>query len=154
MTYPGFRVGTFATYRGRERSCAYRFQTNEVIFFSRSPENPDPDLYEWDDVRKGWIAVLNAGDCDRVFAVNTFVLYRGHRCEVTEMRDDGTAEILYADWNGAWAVSGGGFEQRNKYEYYKIVTMSELYDYHEEQRDELFDQWRERSFPRPAQATP
>lgn len=151
MTYPGFRVGTFMTYRGRERSCAYRFQTNEVVLFSRAPENPDPDLYEWDATRNGWIAILDADTCDRVFAVNTFAQYHGHRCEVTAMRDDGTAEILYADWNGAWAVSEGGFEQRNKYEYYKIVPVHELYDYHEEQLDQLFDRWRGQHFAKPAE---
>lgn len=153
MTYPGFRTGTFMSYRGLERGCSYRFPSNEVVLFSRAPENPDPDLYEWDESRKGWIAILDANMCDRVFAVNTFALYRGHRCEVTAMNDDGTAEILYADWNGAWAVAGGGFEQRDKYEYYKIVPVSELYDYHEEQLDQVIDRWREQNFPRPAEVS-
>jgi hypothetical protein len=153
MTYPPFRFGTFVSYGGRERSGTYRPGSGEVIFFSREPENPDPRIYEWDDNRKGWIAILDARDCDRVFNVNTFALYRGHRCEVTAMNNDGAAEILYADWNGGWAVRAGGFEQRNKLEYYKVVPMNELYDYHEEQQDLVFDEWRERNFSRPPEVS-
>ena len=154
MTYPGFRFGTVVTYGGHERAGgSFNSQTGKAIFFSRAPENPDPDLYEWDDSRKGWVAVLDAGDCERVFWAAAFVMYRGYRCQVMKMFEDGTAEILYNDWNGAWAQMQGGFEQREKYEFYKVVPVSELYDYHEEQRDLVFDEWREQSFTRPAAAT-
>ena len=151
MSYPGFRSDTFVSYRGRERRGSYNFQTGRVVFFSRAPENPEPDLYAWDERRNGWIAYVDADDCDRVFSAAAFITYQGYRCQVMKMFDDGTAEILYNDWNGAWAVTGGGFEQRDKYEYYKIVPVSELYDYHEEQRDLVFDRWREQNFPRPAE---
>jgi hypothetical protein len=150
MTYPGYRSGTTVSYRGRERPATYRYQTGEVIFFSRAPENPDPELYEWDEQRQGWIALLNASDCDRVFSVNPFAWYLGNLCEVTAMNEDGTAELRYADWNGSWAVANG-FEQRNKLEYYKVVPVNELYDYHEKQRDLVFDEWRTRNFARSAE---
>ena len=153
MTYPGFRSGEFAVVNGRERSCSYIFQTATVSFFTRAPENPDPAIYTWYERGQGWLAELPASQFDRVFAVDTLATYRGYRCRVMNLFEDGTAEILYDDWNGAWAGTAGGFEQREKYEYYKIVPMSELYDYHEEQRDLVFDSWREQNFPRPAEAS-
>jgi hypothetical protein len=153
MTYPGFRSGTFAVVNGRERSCSYIFQTKTVTFFTRAAENPDPAIYTWYDRGKGWLAELPASQFDRVYAVSTFVSYYGYRCEVVEFKDDGTAELRYSDWNGAWAGMQGGFEQREKYEFYKVVPVSELYDYHEEQRDLVFDDWREQNFARPAETT-
>lgn len=147
MSYPGFRFGTVVVHGGRERTGgSFDSETNQVLFFSRAPENPDPELYVWDEARKGWIAVLEASECDRVFRAGAFAMYRGYRCQVMDIFDDGTAEIRYDDWNGAWAVTAGGFEQREKYEYYKVVHVSELYDYHEEQYDLRFDQWREQDF--------
>src|SRR6266545_4264452 len=146
MTYPGFRIGEFAVKDGREQRCSYIFQTEKVTFFTRAAENPDPEIYHWYDRGKGWLAEFDATHFDRVYSVAAFAMYRGYRCRVMEMFDNGTAEILYDDWNGAWAATEGGFEQRNKYEYYKIVPVGELHDYHEEQQDLVFDTWRERNF--------
>jgi len=153
MTYPAFRSGGHVTRNGRDFQGYYDARSGSVLVVIRQDENPDPSVYEWNDYRRGWVAEFPAGEFERIFAVNTFALYQGYRCEVTEMSDNGTAEILYADWNGAWATSAGGFEQRNKYEYYKTVPVSELYDYHEEQLDLLFDEWRDNNFPKPAEVS-
>src|SRR5690348_16072033 len=103
MTYPGFRTGGHVTRNGRDLQGFYDFQTETVLVVIRQPDNPDPAVYEWNDYRRGWVAEFPASQFERIFAVNTFAQYRGHRCEVTAIYDNGTAEILYADWNGAWA---------------------------------------------------
>lgn len=155
MTYPTFRVGDHVLLNGRERQATYLRQDGVIVFFSRAKDNPDPGLYSWDERRKGWIARIPVDQVDRVFSVSTFALYRGQRCLVEGIDDDGVADILYADENGAWATSAaGGFATREKYEYVKRVPIADLYDYHEEQLDLLFEDWRKNTFAPPAEAAP
>ncbi|MEU4742749.1 hypothetical protein AB0G02_20110 [Actinosynnema sp. NPDC023658] len=139
---------------GREYEAAYRNDSDTVVVIEKTPENPDPSRYQWVDYYRGWVGKYPLSDCDRVFAVNTFARYSGYRVEVVSVNDDGTVKIQYADWNGAWATTAGGFVEHNKYELFKTVPVRELHDYHEEQRDLLFQKWRERTFPRPAEETP
>jgi hypothetical protein len=154
MTYPPFRSGQFARANGREHEVDYERDSDSVFIIDKSPENPDPSRYEWVDYYRGWVGEFPLSGFDRVFAVHTYARYSGYRCEVMSFGDDGTAEIRYADWNGAWATTAGGFVERNKYEFFKTVPVGELHDYHEEQRDLLFGKWRESTFPRPPEATP
>lgn len=156
MTYPGFRPGgQYARMNGREYRAAYdsNYDADSIVIIQRTPENPDPSRYEWVDYHRGWVGEYPLSACDRVFSVYTYARYSGHRCEVLSFNDDGTAEIQYADWNGAWATASG-FVQRNKYEYFKTVPVRELHDYHEKQRDLLFEQWRDSTFPKPEEAQP
>lgn len=153
MIYRGFRSGHHARANGREYKVAYDRNDDTLIVIDKSPENPDPSRYEWVDYHRGWVGEFPVSDFDRVFSVNTFARYRGHKCEVVSANDDGTMEIQYKDSDGGWAVAMG-FVQHNKYEFLKTVPASELHDYHERQRDLLFEEWRERTFPRPPEATP
>ncbi|NUT53834.1 MAG: hypothetical protein HOV94_42075 [Saccharothrix sp.] len=138
---------------GREYKASYSGRDDTVLIVEKTPENPDPTRYKWVDYHRGWVARYPLADVDRVFEVHTYARYRGHRCEVRSVDDDGTLELQYAASNGGWAL-GMGFEQRDKYEYLKTVSAGELHDYHEEQRDLLFEQWRDRTFPRPPGAAP
>jgi hypothetical protein len=153
MTYPGFRSGHHARANGREYEVEYDRNGDSLFVIDKSPENPDPSRYEWVDYHRGWVGEFPIGDFDRVFSVNTFARYKGHRCEVVSANDDGTMEVQYKDSDGGWAVAMG-FVQHNKYEFLKTVPAAELHDYHENQRDLLFEAWRERTFPRPAEETP
>ncbi|WP_053721273.1 hypothetical protein [Saccharothrix sp. NRRL B-16348] len=138
---------------GREYKAVYGRDSDSILIIEKTPENPDPSRYKWVDYHRGWVARYPISDVDRVFSVNTFARYRGHKCEVVSANDDGTMEIQYKDSDGGWAVAMG-FVQHNKYEFLKTVPASELHDYHERQRDLLFEEWRERTFPRPPEATP
>lgn len=138
---------------GREHKAVYSGRDDSVLIVEKTPENPDPTRYKWADYHRGWVARYPLADVDRVFEVHTYARYRGHRCEVRSFNDDGTANIQYADSNGGWAL-GMGFVQHDKYEYLKTVPAAELHDYHEEQRDLLFDRWRDRTFPRPPEGAP
>lgn len=148
MSYPGFRTGYHVRLNGRDFKAAYTPGRDTAHIVVSAEENPDPSRFEWRPYYKGWVTEVPIGECERVFSVNTFCTYQGYRCEVVRFLDDGTAEIQYADWNGSWAGGPGGFVQHNKYEFLKTVPASELHDYHEEQLDQLFEDWRERTFPR------
>jgi hypothetical protein len=141
MAYVVPRHGEFATIDGVEYPCAFLSGTNAVRLVSRAAENPDPELYQWNADWKVWLAELPAERCERVVAVNSYAKYQGHRCEVDAIGPDGSAELIYADWNGAWARNSG-FDQTDPGTYRKSVPVSELYDFHEEHLDLLFDTWR------------
>lgn len=149
MAYLVARHGEFATIGGIEYPCAYLPKTNTVRLVSRAAENPNPELYRWNEQWKVWLGELPADRFERVVAVNSYARYQGHRCEVETVEPDGSAELIYADWNGAWARNND-FVQTDPGTYRKTVPVSELYDYHEEQVDLLFDGWRERNFARSA----
>ena len=152
MKYTGIRFGTFAVFRGREFESSPIFPAEgSVIIASYAPENPDPSLLQWNDDWNGWTAEIPATDCDRLYRVNTYAKYLGHRVRISSIDESGMARIEYADWNGAWAAESG-WEAVDKYEYATTVAASELVGVHENQHDELFHRWRDANFPAPATA--
>lgn len=147
MTNSVARHGEFATIDGVEFPCAYLPKTDTVRLVSRAAENPDPQLYHWHEEWQVWLAELPAERCERVVSVNTFARFQGHRVEVDSVAD-GSAEVIYADWNGAWA-GNNGFQQTDPGTFRRSVPVGELVDFHEEQVDLRFDTWRGETFGQP-----
>lgn len=150
MRYTGVRSGEFAQVDGVTYPCRHVARDDRVVLKSKAEENPAPELFAWHEAFGGWVAQLPSARCERVYATRTYARYQGHRVAVDAVAD-GVASVSYADENGAWAARNG-FTQVDKYEYTKDVPAAELRDVHEEQRDLLFRAWRERTFPRPAEA--
>jgi len=139
------RHGEFATIDGIEYPCAFLPDSGTVRLVSRDADNPNPELYQWDERWNVWLGELPAERCDRVVAINSFARDLGHRCEVDSIGPDGSAEVIYADWNGAWAANNG-FTQTDPGTFRRTVPVSEVHDLHEEQLDLLFDRWRAEHF--------
>lgn len=148
MKYTGPRLGTFATYRGREYESAPIFPDGNVMIGAKTPDNPDPALFQWNDGWDAWTAMVPAAEIDRLYHAIAYAKYQGHRVSINSVDESGAAHIAYADDNGAWAGENG-FTQVNKYEYEKTVSAYELYDVYEKQNDELFWRWRAASFAQP-----
>ncbi|WP_020668855.1 hypothetical protein [Amycolatopsis nigrescens] len=122
-----------------------------VSLNSWQKDNPDPELYQWDEESSQWLGQVPVDRCERVYSVHVYAKYRGHSVLVDKVNDAGMATTLYAEWDGAWATENG-FLQESKYEYYKTVPVTELLDYYEKQDDLLFTRWREENFGESAPA--
>jgi hypothetical protein len=150
MSYQPHRRGVHATVNGVTYPARYNSTKQKVFISLSAAENPDPTLFKWNETHSLWLAEVPAVDCDRVFRISPHARFYGHRCFVDIMNDDGTAEVVYADADADWAQRNG-FEQRDRGTFRRVVPVTALYDYHEEQWDLLFDQWREQTFPRPTE---
>jgi hypothetical protein len=93
--------------------------------------------------RQGVHVTVN-GQTERVFRVSPYARFFGHRCYVDGL-DRESAELIYADSDEDWAHRNG-FQQHDRGTFRRTVPVTELYDYHEEQWDLLFEDWRSRTF--------
>lgn len=151
MSYPSFtKPGVWAAVRGVDYPARYDPRGRMVYVSLGEDANPDPTLFTWNEEHRLWLSSFPETECERVVEIRTYAKLHGHRCEVDSIDRDGSADLVYADWNGAWAANNG-FVQTDKGTFRKTVHVSELYDYHEEHLDLLFDGWREQNFPRPAE---
>ncbi|WP_158888545.1 hypothetical protein [Amycolatopsis anabasis] len=146
MRYPAFRRGTFALVGGVLHEASYT-GGDTVHLNSPQAENPDPELFSWNDEYAQWCGRIAADRCVRVYSVDVYAQYRGHSVLIENIGDTGLAGVRYAEWDPAWAT-GNGFIQQNRYEFRKKIPITELSGYYERQRDLLFDRWVERRFAR------
>ncbi|WP_026316989.1 hypothetical protein [Actinokineospora enzanensis] len=142
--YTGPRSGQYAVVRGVTHPCTYSPNDDRVVLKTRQSDNPDATLFTWHDRYGGWVAQLTSQQCDRVYTARTYARWQGHRVAI-DLVTAGTAAVTYADDNGGWA-SENGFTQVDKYEYQREVSVSELADVHEVQRDLAFNRWRDQTF--------
>lgn len=148
MTYTGVRSGVFAILDGREYGGRPVREDGSVLVKSSAAENPDPSRFQWNDRVREWHARVPATDLDRLYEVNAYAKYQGHRVNLTAISDSGMATAYFADGEKWWAEENG-FEEIDKYVFVKEIPVWELRDVHEEQSDLLFRQWRQANFAEP-----
>jgi hypothetical protein len=148
MKYTGIRRGKYAVIDSVEYQCGYDPATRMVVLSSQAPENPNPELYEWNEKYQRWLAEVPDSRCDRVYSVAVYARYLGDRVNVASVDSHGVAKAYYAGQNSSWAEEIG-FVQVDKYVHLKDVYVTELHDVHEEQKDMLFTTWREENFTQP-----
>ncbi|MFD2418195.1 hypothetical protein [Amycolatopsis pigmentata] len=128
MSYPLYRRGTFAVLGGSSYPVSYTAGDDYARFSDGEPVEVD--------------------GCDRLFSVQVYATYRGHTVLVDDVGVTGSARVMDAEWDGAWAIENG-FVQEKAYEYFKTVDLRDLRDYYEKQSDLLFVRWRDARFVRP-----
>ncbi|WP_236790103.1 hypothetical protein [Amycolatopsis sp. GM8] len=144
MAYQPHRHGVHATINGRTYPARYNSGKRVAFISLAAPENPDPGLFTWQETHELWVAQVPAGECDRVFRISPYARFFGHRCYVDGLTGE-SAELIYAGTDQDWAQRNG-FEQHDRGTFRRTVPSTELYDYHEEQWDLLFDDWRVQTF--------
>jgi hypothetical protein len=150
---PQPRLGTFVTIGGREYQAISDPVDGMVTIFATTPDNPDPRLFDKDAATGHWVGTVRTADCDAVMAVSTRASWNGERCAVMSITDDGEAVVYHLGDNRAKSVAHG-FRMISPGTYARTVPVVELTNYHEYQADLLFDEWRDTTFPAPADATP
>jgi hypothetical protein len=148
MKYTGIRHGEYAVIDSVEYKCGYNPADRTVVLSSQAPENPNPELYEWNEKYQRWLAEIPYSRCDRVYSVNAYARYFGKRVSVTSADSNGMAQAYYEGQNSSWAEEIG-FVQVERYVHLKDVHVTELHDVHEEQKNLLFTTWREENFTQP-----
>lgn len=149
MAYTGLRNDVFASYRGREYTATPLFADGTLMIRSFAGENPDPELFEWNQYLDAWQARVPASNVDRLYQAVTYARYQGHLVQIDSVDESGQALAYLADGDGLWGAQNG-FEQVDKYVRSKLVPSAELVDVYEKQEDMLFDRWRDATFPAPA----
>jgi hypothetical protein len=144
MAYQPHRQGVHVTVDGRTYPARYNSGKRVAFISLDAPENPEPGLFSWHETHELWVAQVPADECERVFRVSPYARFFGHRCYVDGLTA-GTAELIYADADTDWAQRNG-FEQHDRGTFRRRAAVTELYDYHEEQWDLLFDDWRANTF--------
>jgi hypothetical protein len=91
-----------------------------------------------------WHAVVPATRCDRILEISHRATYRGHACDVVEV--DGTGVGLYLVGGDDVSANELGFEQRERWVYWKFVDLAELDDYSEVHKDVFFPYWQRTTF--------
>jgi hypothetical protein len=147
-TYRPHRQGVHATVNGVTYPARYNSSKQKVFMSLSGDGNPDPALFSWNELHGLWVAEVPAAECERVVSISPYARFHGHRCAVETLDPDGSAEIIYTDQDWSWAERNG-FDQHDRGTYRRQATAAELYDYHEEQADLLFEQWRTANFEDP-----
>lgn len=129
MSYPLYRRGTFAVLGASSYPVSYAAGDDYALFSDGEPVAVD--------------------GCERLFSVQVYGTYRGHTVLVDDVGLSGSARVMDAEWDGAWAIENG-FVQERAYEYFKTIDLCDLRDYYEKQNDLLFIRWRDARFARPA----
>jgi hypothetical protein len=149
---PQFRLGTFALVDRVVHQASYAPGREFVIVRSWQRDNPDPEVYDWDEHQGQWRAELPVDRCERVYSVHVYAKYREQRVRVEKVNTMGTtmgtAVVMYAGWDGLWATENG-FLSQNRHEYHKTVPLSQLKDVYEKHDDLLFSRWRVKTFSGP-----
>jgi hypothetical protein len=146
--YPG--QGVWAELGGRTFMSSAVSPDGTVKLIWKHPEAPGDSRFTFEEKWNRWTATVPVEDCDRLYEVSSFTRYRGIPCQVMSIDDSGRALLYYVGHSGHEAEKNG-FEQTDPGTYSKIVPVGDLYDYHEEHRDLLFDHWRRVNFPQPAE---
>jgi hypothetical protein len=120
-----------------------------TLYRKGGPQPADP-RFVYDQKWDLWEVTLPISECEGVFELSSFARYRGIPCRVMSIDDAGRALLYYVGHSGHEAEKNG-FEQTDPGTYSNIVPVNELYDYHEEHRDLLFDHWRRATFPQPVE---
>lgn len=136
-----------AIFRGREYEGGL-LESGTVVLRWFGPENPEIDVFSWNERAQAWTAVVPMEACTRVYTVRAYAKYHGYRVNIESIDDSGVASV-YFDEGDMWWAEENGFDQIDKYVFFKKVPDVELYDLYEDHEDELFDSWRESTFVRP-----
>jgi|SRR5215217_1705723 len=140
-----YRLGTFALIDRVAHQASYANGRETVVLHSWQSDNPDPGLYRWDERHSQWRAEIPVDRCERVYSVHIYGKYRDQRVLVEKVSAVGSAVIIYAGWDGAWATENA-FLSQNSHEYYKTVPLSQVKETYEKHDDLLFSRWRSRTF--------
>lgn len=128
------------TVAGREYTADSYPLEGSVTLRSVEPDNPDAELFRWDNATGGWLAVVPLARCDRVAEVTTVADFRGHTCQVLWIGADANAG-LFCVGGDATVLLRDGFAQVDAGTWAKTVAVDELVRYREQHRDLLFTEW-------------
>ncbi|HET9142716.1 hypothetical protein [Actinophytocola sp.] len=141
------RLMKLATFQGRTYRATGIDPDGTVTLCYDSP-TPPPDSafsrYRGLDV---WVRTVRMEECDRVAQVNTGARLGPYWCQVFEIAEDGTAELIRSQATPGWEMVEPGIYRRHAH-------VSELRDYYESHTDLLFNYWRDRTFGSGSQVRP
>ncbi|SDZ40640.1 hypothetical protein SAMN05421504_11560 [Amycolatopsis xylanica] len=134
------KTGIFVTVAGVEYAANSYPQDGKVTLYSRSTENPSPELFGWHDALRVWLATIPTDHCDSVAEVTTYAEHKGHECQVIDIGADGSVGLFYVGEEKSKAARDG-FVQTDAGNWAKTVNIYEISNYIERYKDLLFAGW-------------